>query len=313
MSNFFDQIGISPNAGASAGAIEEVERTCGVHFPQDFRDFYRASDGIDVPCNLHPATGKRRRGARLQEVVSILPLEQFAEYSSFHGAGYVPFMDCNDSDPYMLCCRETLNGFIVHLFHDNEPHLQLVCSSFSRFLELIAETYQLIRSVDCETREAIDSLARIPGDYDFETAQRTEKDARIGRKLIQSASRLEDGERGADLTYAAQLFGAGHESELERVLAAGDEYVREAVLRRCRCLNSAAARKILKKDSEDFERFVNELADRFTVAGLKVRRYPPNSHNLIVGRNVGVNVLAFYSNRGDSTLFDRFVAEHARR
>ena len=89
--------------------------------------------------------------------------------------------------------------------------------------------------------------------------------------------------------------------------------MREAVLRRCRCLNSPAARKILKKDAEDFERFVNELTDRFTAAGLKVRRNPPNSHNLMVGHNVYVNVLAFYSNRRNSALFDRFVAEHVRR
>jgi hypothetical protein len=86
--------------------------------------------------------------------------------------------------------------------------------------------------------------------------------------------------------------------------------VREVVLRRCRCLNSPAAQQILKKDDEDFARFVNELADRFTAAGLKVIRNPPNSHNLIVGDNVGVNVLAFYSNRRDFALFDRFVANH---
>lgn len=313
MSNFFDQIGISPNTGASAGAIKEVEHACGVSFPQDFHDFYRKSDGIDIPCDLNPVKGKRRQGSRRQEVVSILPLERFADYSNFHSAGYIPFMDCNDSDPYALCCREPLNGFIIHIFHDNDPPLQLVCSSFTRFLDLIAETYQQIRSLNCNTSEAINRLAQIPGDYDFETAQRTVRDARIGRELIQSTSRLEVDEPGIDLTFAAQLFGTGDESDLEHLLAVGDEYVREAVLRRCRCLNSSAAQRILKKDAEDFERFVNELADRFTAAGLKVRRDPPNSHNLIVGENVGVNMLAFYSNRGNSALFDRFVAKHVTR
>jgi hypothetical protein len=113
--------GFRPRAGAYQTAIARMATTFGVQLPDGFPELWAFSDGMDG------------------DGMAWLPLSAVEEYApSFAGAfGYVPFADCDDSNPYVVCCREPLRGVVVHVFHDDEA--QLICHGPRRFLELVAE------------------------------------------------------------------------------------------------------------------------------------------------------------------------------
>jgi hypothetical protein len=92
----------------------------GVRLPDDFVALWAHADG---------AAG---------DGIDLLSLSAAGEYAGAFagGIGYVPFTDCNVSNPYAVCCREPLRGVVAHVFHDDEP--ELVCRGLGRFLELVA-------------------------------------------------------------------------------------------------------------------------------------------------------------------------------
>jgi hypothetical protein len=82
----------------------------------------------------------RQLGQRPAAWMEILPLAEVVPYLegevmpfvdgvSHYGIpevwGYFPFTDCNDSNPYCVCCNGPLRGRVVHVFHDDDPKLKL--------------------------------------------------------------------------------------------------------------------------------------------------------------------------------------------
>src|SRR5262245_45358973 len=104
-----NRAGFRPRAGAAPAAVAQVEAAFGVELPDEFAALWASSDG---------AAG---------DGIDLLSLSAAGEYSgAFSGGfGYVPFTDCNDSNPYVVCCHDPLRGVVAHVFHDDEP--ALVC------------------------------------------------------------------------------------------------------------------------------------------------------------------------------------------
>ena len=97
----FDSLGATLKPGADAATIARAEEVLAVRFPEEFRELYQTTDGVVL--------------ADLQ--LEITPLATVRMYAGFlaKGFGYAPFTDCNDSNPYAVCCDEPLIGFVVLL------------------------------------------------------------------------------------------------------------------------------------------------------------------------------------------------------
>lgn len=236
-------LGATLRTGATLHALARVEELFAVRLPDEFRQLYLTSDGFGLP-----STGMR-----------ILPLAEIESYADAFADRfrYIPFTDSNDSNPYSICCPEPLVGFVAHVFHDDES--RLVCRNLQRFFELLGEAIRSGGDADL-----------LAGDFDSACSERTPEDAEVGRELIRYAEGLDpnDYARGEALRFAAQLFGPGYEPDLSAVLALGDEYVRTAVLRRCRGLNTPPALAIIAADADEFNRFVARLTQSVAEAGI---------------------------------------------
>jgi hypothetical protein len=258
--------GFRPRAGAASAAVARVEAAFGVRLPDELAALWAytdgaAGDGIEL---LSPAAAEEYAGV-------------FAG-----GLGTVPLTDCNDSNPYAVCCRGPLVGFVAHVFHDDEP--ALVCRGLGRFLELVAEA-----------REG-GAVARITSDLAFDRPDRTADDAARARVLVRAAGAMEPDDiwRGTVLRFAAQLMGAGQEDELAGVLALGDEYAREAVLERWAALGTPAAAERLRADAAAYRAFLTELRRAFVVAGVRTEGAGRDEYRLQPG-NVGLNFVMLFA------------------
>jgi hypothetical protein len=259
--------GFRRRPGANQAAIARTEAAFGVQLPDGFPELWAYSDGMDG------------------DGIELLPLSAVAEYAPIFagGFGYVPFADCNDSNPYAVCCREPLQGVVVHVFHDDEA--QLVCRGLPRFLELVAEA-----------RQGDAGVGRIAGDLAFDHPNRTVEDIAAARELVRAVEEMAPGEqwRGDALRFAAQLFGPGQEDELATVLALGDEYTREAVRRRWNGLGTPEAQNRLGEDAVAYRNFLAKLEQAFETAGLQTE---PTDHGefLLQPGNVGLNFAMLFA------------------
>jgi hypothetical protein len=286
-----NSLGATLRPGADEATLARAEALQGVRFPEDVREFYRATDGLVIE-DLD---------------LEIFPLSSFSPIAGplNEGHGYAHFTETNDSNPYAICCAGPLLGFVVHLYHDDEA--VLACRNIGRFLDILVEKRRQFLAVDEKLRvnaigdlldPGIDCLEEL--DLAFDRPERTADDARIGDELIRYADQFtpRDGERSDSLRFAAQMFGPGHEDDLARVLAAGDEYVRDAVLERCRGLGTPAAKALLDRDSHDFNGFIDELAKAIVAAGMEIRRHPPPGYGFSIDPcNIGLNLQMLYCHR----------------
>lgn len=149
--------GFRPRAGATPAAIARTEVALGVRLPGEVADLWAFSDGM---------------AGNGVELLSPAAVEQYAGVF-LGGFGYVPLTDCNDSNPYAVCCENPLRGVVAHVFHDDEP--QLVCRGLGRFLEFVAEA------------RAGGDVSRIDGDFAFDRPARTAEDAATAGELVRAA------------------------------------------------------------------------------------------------------------------------------
>lgn len=198
--------------------------------------------------------------------------------------GYAPFTDCNDSDPYAICCNGPVRGLIAHIFHDGDDPV-LICRGLHRFLELVAETLDGGGEAD-----------RMVGDFNFDRPDRDEVDVATARSIVRAVEPLEfhDPARVDLLRFAAQLYGTGQEDELAAILELGNEYVRATVQRRLRGLGTPAALERIRDDVAAYRRFIGEFRDALETAGRQTQSSGQREFVLIPG-NVGLNFAMIYS------------------
>lgn len=266
--------------------IPVVESAFGITFPDDFRELWTLSDGMSG------------------DGIELMSLESVEKYVEMFrgGPSFIPFGDCNDSNPYVACCREPLRGMIAHIFHDDDPCL--VCRGLPRFLELVTES----------CRDDSD-VGRLVGDFDFSHPDRTSEDANIARELIKQAEVFDQEHSfwGDTLRFfAAQLFGPGQEDELAALMMVGNEYTRDVVIRRLHGLGTSAADDQLRKDKAEFEEFVMQIRGRFEAAGFRTETDRRGNLRLQPG-NVGPNLPSLFADRHRPGSMDEWVARFAER
>ncbi len=288
MSNFsslLNAAGFQVREAAAGAAIARTESAFGVHLPDDFRAFWALSDG---------AAG---------DGIDILPLAAVDAYAAILTGGfrYVPFTDCNDSNPYAICCLGPLRGMVVHLFHDDEAHL--ICRGLTRFLELVAEARQGDGDVD-----------RIAGDFAFDRPDRSAADAVTAQELMLTAEGLGSGDASCSdtLRFAAQLVGPGREKILETVSALGDEYVRRTVRQRLNGLATPEARELLRADTAAYTDFLATLERAFKAAAVKTEPLKQGEFRLQPG-NVGLNFAMLFADRRRPGAIDEWVQRFKAR
>lgn len=259
--------GFRLRAGAGSGSLASLETAFAVKLADDLLVLWSLSDGADG------------------DGMSLLTVVEAEGYAGCfpNGFGYVPFTECNDSNPYVICSNEPLRGAVVHVFHDDEN--QLVCHGLARFLELVVAA-----------RQADADVSQIAGDFAFDRPDRTAADAETARELVRWADGVERGgpRRGEALRFAAQLFGPGQEGELAGVLALGDEYTREAVLARWAGLGTPAARERLREDRAAYRQFLADLRRAFDAAGVRTDSDRGDEFRLQPG-NIGLNFAMLYA------------------
>jgi hypothetical protein len=296
---FFEAVGVEPEGGVSKGRLDQLEETLEVKLPADFRELYGLADGLAVD------------GGSME----FLDVERIEDYAGAFSAafGYVAFAECNDSNPYALCCNGPLRGVVAHLYHDDES--KLVCRDLGRFLDLVAERAARIRAAagsedEDEVSEA-NRLDDIGGDLAFAVRERTAEDLRRARELVRLSSppAPDRPQHNEALRYAAQLFGEGQEDELAALFEA-DEYVRGAALERLRHLGTPRAAQVIAASEADLTRFVDRMVAVLLGAGMQVRR-EGNQVNVNPG-NIHLNVPMWYSARRQADVFDDLLARVRR-
>ncbi len=264
----FVQLGIRRNAGAEPSHLDRVESVFAVKLPEDFRAFYLATDGLDIS----------ELGI---ELLSLTGIEQFSDFPD-ELLGYLPFGDCNDSNPYSLCFWEPIVGFVVHLWHDNGP--DLTCRSFTRFLEMVLDRLERIPNATEQERDTLTISLNHLGDYSLVSIPRGLDDAQFGRELIRYSERFtsQDHQWLESLCFATQLFGAGNERELSHLLEVGNGFVHRDVLRRCQAVGTPEAIALQRDHTKNVRLFIDELATVLTEAGIEIRRDNSSGYRFVI-------------------------------
>jgi hypothetical protein len=270
---------------ANPAEIAQVASRFNVTFPDEFVELWNFSDGLDG------------------DEITFIPLSTVVRYAEVFesGFGLIPFTDCNDSNPYSFFCRGPLRGTIVHVFHDDEP--RLVCHGLKRFLELI-----------CDARRNGDDVSLITGDFDVDRPERTPEDVVLAQNLVQLAVTADrnDPSRQDALLFAAQLFGPGQEDELGRLMNLGDEYTRDAVLRRLKGLGTKEAADWIRRDQAEFESFLSDFKRGCEAAGFQIEPMRHGTFRLQPGR-INPNLAMLFADRHRSGSMNEWINRFKER
>jgi hypothetical protein len=258
---FFHAVGAAPNPGATAEELDAFEARTGLSLPPQVRDFYGSTNGLTIE------SGGWMKILTLAEVMPYVA----GEAMPFVGGvrhdgipevwGYFPFTDCNDSNPYCVCCSGPLRNRVVHVFHDDVPRLKFW--DLGRFLDAVATAV----AGKGEDRPELD---RLPGEYTSDRKDRTEDEVRAGLELLRLAERLTDVELHDALRFAIDLLSEGEVDEVVRLLETGDEYTAEEAAARLAAMKSPRAVDALRQYRRETARFVADCVAALGAAGLDV-------------------------------------------
>lgn len=244
--------------GATASELSAFEARSGLSLPSQLRTFYQLSNGATV----------------LQGEMIILSLAEalsqfrdMREYGVPQAWGYFPFADCNNSDPYCVCCSDPVRGRIVQVFHDDAAQLRF--SNISRFLDATAGAAAAIAVCTDPDRENVEDLGRLDGEY-VHRLERTEDEVSTGLSLVQLADHLTDVEMRDAQRFAIDLFSEAEIGKVIHLLETGNEYVVEKARARLETMRSPEASKALEQYDRETATFVSDCVAALRAAGLHV-------------------------------------------
>jgi len=202
---FFHAVGAAPNPGATAAELDRFEARTGLSLPSQLRAFYGSANGLTIDGG-----GSRYVSVRPAAWMEMLPLaevmpyiEGMRRYGFPQVWGYFPLTDCNDSNPYCVCCKGPLRNRVVHVFHDDVADLKFW--DLGRFLDAVATAV-------ASRGTGHPRLDRLPGEYTSDREDRTEDEVRTGLELLRLADGLTDVEQHDALRFAIDLLSEGHEA-----------------------------------------------------------------------------------------------------
>jgi hypothetical protein len=284
---FLQQAGVQRRPGATVQQIAAVEATAKLTLPAEVKTFFTESDGCSIDDWL--------------KILSLYEALELAEGMASFGIpkrwGYFPLTEAYDSNPYCLCCKEPLTGWIVHVYHDDVAALQF--RNFPAFLETIT------RVLAASPGGSDYSLEELP--HDLVTETRTAKDIETGNKLLELARAGELGEvtRADALRWSTTLLGKDQIEELSRMLDEEDEYTRWDVMDRLRKMDTPRARELMDRYLADYREFINRCAQALRDAKIGVE--VNEGINVRIDNRVWLNMEWFYKKRKSPTFMDDFV------
>lgn len=253
-SQILNRLGADAAPGASTAEMDRLEQEIGLPIPPDLRSLLAIANGADVQAvDLHLFSLDEIRQHARQAPAGLDGLDAY-----FACTGYLAFAEANDSNPFCVCSRGPLSGFVLHVRHDDDTEVAFRnLGAFFSALERLAG----------EGEAWIDDLLKELGD---DRSQRTPDDDRRALELLQAADRLD---RAADqrlwlIILGMQLLSARSVEVVERYLE--DEYfVRRTARQALRAMNTDEARKALLADDRAVASFAGEVLGRLRGAGLQ--------------------------------------------
>lgn len=266
-------------APAEKDELAAIEATLGVPLPDEVRAWYGAANG-----GVARAQGSELVLHSLAEVA-----EWFAN-APLAKRGHFPFATNNDSNPFCVCCTGPLRGYVIQTPHDDEP--RLMYRSAAGFFQAAAA--QLRREQCYEPHD-------LSGD--FEAAERTDDDVRIGRELVgqvRGGTELKKKAATIALLFAADLLSDA--AEIRAIAELGDEYVSQHVVRRLQRLQqlgSPEADREVAAMHAIFDDFVEGCASQLRAAGYDVTVDTPYGRKALTvnPHDIGLNMEMFFAKR----------------
>ena len=296
---FFQAVGAAPNPGATAAELDAFEARTGLSLPPQLRVFYGSTNGVTIDGG-----GSRYVSVLPAAWMKILPLtevmpyvEGMRQYGIPQVWGYFPFTDCNDSNPYCVCCNGPLRNRVVHVFHDDVAELKFW--DLGRFLDAVAAAV-------VSKGEDHPELDRLPGDYTSDREDRTEDEVRTGLELLRLANGLTDVELHDALRFAIDLLSEGEADEVARLLETGDEYTAREAAARLRTMKSPRAADALRQYRRETARFVADCVAALRAAGLDVTEVRQDTACLKPGP-VWLNLPVWFHRRWAPGIYDAVV------
>jgi hypothetical protein len=292
---FFQAVGAAPNPGATAAELDAFEARTGLSLPPQVRAFYGSTNGLTI--------GGWMRILPLAEVMPYVDGEvmPFVDGVQHYGIpkvwGYFPFTDCNDSNPYCVCCNGPLRNRIVHVLHDDVSKLKFW--DLDGFLDAV--TAAIVRKGVHDPE-----LDRLPGEYTSARKDRTEDEVRTGLELLRLAEGLTDVDLHDALRFAIDLLSEGEVDEVVRLLETGDEYTAEEAAARLRAMKSPCAADALRQYRGETARFVADCVAALRAVGLDVTDVHQNAARLKAGP-LWLNLAIWFHRRREPGIHDAVV------
>ncbi len=233
------RLGLQTNAGATQDDIQKFELRYELQLPAEFRALVAESNGA-THAYLNYCLPS----------LSELPdwMEGGARFLLWQRFGYVPVADFGESNPYCVCCRGPLVGYIVQVRHDDAPRVGF--HGLDEFLN------------NLETADRNGNLDDLKSPFDGN--ERTAADVNIARQLLVLANQLDD-ERDIVCDFGITLLA--DVGEISPWLNDHSLYVRKDAVRRLRQFNSPAARAAIELQDAAMRAFVLRCSELLTSEG----------------------------------------------
>lgn len=245
----------------------------------ELRDLYATCNGANI----------RRMRFR------IIPLDEVLAYKHFVTCelGYFPFTDENDSNPYCVCCKGPLRGWVVHMMHDNES--QIVFRSLSNFLAVISRASDLPKK-------------RYPAQSEFgdDRRTRTPLDVASGLATLQFAEKINDAD------FANQIIHFGltllSENELSEFMPYMEKewMTRRVALRQLVKMSNPVAVQAVSNFKAELAAFARRSVEALIRAGLDAEVVETENVRIQPGP-IWLNLDVWFHERNSAGILDRVV------
>jgi hypothetical protein len=212
--------------------------------------------------------------------------------------GYVAFAEANDSNPFCVCARGPLEGFVVRVNHDDDAEV-----GFRSLGTFFAALEQLAARGDDAW---VDDIAKEVGE---DRSMRTPDDDRRALEILRAADRLgpASAERLWLILLGMQLLSDRSAPVVERYLE-DDYFVRRAARETLRAMATDEARKALSADDRAVASFVGEVLNRLRAAGLEASDSAGGGGIQLLPGPVYLDLNAQFHRRAEPGIVEEIVA-----
>lgn len=221
---------------ASDDEIRAFEAELETPLPNGLRMFYSCTNGL-----------QSEDGSLTFAALGSLRSDEFSGWPLLEDLVPLIFGDANDSNPLCVLTRGPLAGMVAHIFHDGETCLRFldVADMLTNFADAPTLAFAY-RSESCR------SIAPFAMTHVHEEAF---------TRLLDEFDPDQEGS-SLRLRFAMDLCADTEVHRIAHLLRLGDEFVRDAALRRLNRIDSLDARRVVGNDQREFHAFLRDLEKR---------------------------------------------------